>query len=162
MGVRDLFFAIKARDETGAAFNAVRANLRGVDGMAATASSRLAGVGRGLIGFGAAATAATAPILFAFRDSLSLYDTQERAQAKVEGRNFDIRKQLLKFDDVQNDQRKVIFGQRREIMEADDLAEIAQDMRHQVIDDLVDAHIPAKSYADQWDGEGPTSRFWRG
>jgi len=78
----------------------------------------------------------------------------ERAQAKVEGRNFDIRKQLLKFDDVQNDQRKVIFGQRREIMEADDLAEIAQDMRHQVIDDLVDAHIPAKSYADQWDGEG--------
>jgi hypothetical protein len=83
MGVRDLFFAIKARDETGAAFNAVRANLRGVDGMAATASSRLAGVGRGLIGFGAAATAATAPILFAFRDSLSLYDTQERAQAKV-------------------------------------------------------------------------------
>ena len=62
----------------------------------------------------------------------------ERAQAKVEGRNFDIRKQLLKFDDVMNDQRKVIFGQRREIMEADDLSEIAQDMRHQVIDDLVD------------------------
>ena len=61
----------------------------------------------------------------------------ERAQAKVEGRNFDIRKQLLKFDDVMNDQRKVIFGQRREIMEADDLAEITQDMRHQVIDDLV-------------------------
>ncbi len=83
MGVRDLFFAIKARDETGAAFNAVRANLRGIDGMAATASTRLAGMGRGLMGFGAAATAATAPILFAFRDSLSLYDTQERAQAKV-------------------------------------------------------------------------------
>ncbi|PZX18920.1 protein translocase subunit secA [Palleronia aestuarii] len=78
----------------------------------------------------------------------------EKAQAKVEGRNFDIRKQLLKFDDVMNDQRKVIFGQRREIMEADDLAEIAQDMRHQVIDDLVDQHIPARSYADQWDGEG--------
>ncbi|SFH07380.1 protein translocase subunit secA [Palleronia marisminoris] len=78
----------------------------------------------------------------------------ERAQAKVEGRNFDIRKQLLKFDDVQNDQRKVIFGQRREIMEAEELAEIAQDMRHQVIDDLVDQHIPAKTYADQWDGDG--------
>ncbi|SES09243.1 protein translocase subunit secA [Tranquillimonas rosea] len=78
----------------------------------------------------------------------------EKAQAKVEGRNFDIRKQLLKFDDVMNDQRKVIFGQRREIMEADDLHEITQDMRHQVIDDLVDQHIPAKSYADQWDGEG--------
>ncbi len=78
----------------------------------------------------------------------------ERAQAKVEGRNFDIRKQLLKFDDVMNDQRKVIFAQRREIMEAEDLAEIAQDMRHQVVDDLVDEHVPAKTYADQWDGEG--------
>jgi len=78
----------------------------------------------------------------------------ERAQAKVEGRNFDIRKQLLKFDDVMNDQRKVIFSQRREIMEAEDLHEITQDMRNQVIDDLVDTHIPAKSYADQWDTEG--------
>ncbi|TMV10703.1 preprotein translocase subunit SecA [Arenibacterium halophilum] len=78
----------------------------------------------------------------------------ERAQAKVEGRNFDIRKQLLKFDDVMNDQRKVIFAQRREIMEAEDLAEIAADMRHQVIDDLVDEHIPAKSYAEQWDTHG--------
>ncbi|PVA07700.1 preprotein translocase subunit SecA [Thalassorhabdomicrobium marinisediminis] len=78
----------------------------------------------------------------------------ERAQAKVEGRNFDIRKQLLKFDDVMNDQRKVIFAQRREIMEAEDLSEIVADMRSQVIDDLVDAHIPAKSYADQWDVEG--------
>jgi preprotein translocase subunit SecA len=78
----------------------------------------------------------------------------ERAQAKVEGRNFDIRKQLLKFDDVMNDQRKVIFGQRREIMEADDLAEITQDMRHQVIDDLVTQFLPPKSYADQWDVEG--------
>ena len=78
----------------------------------------------------------------------------ERAQAKVEGRNFDIRKQLLKFDDVMNDQRKVIFSQRREIMESDDLSEITADMRSQVIDDLVDAYIPAKSYADQWDTEG--------
>ncbi|OSP54647.1 preprotein translocase subunit SecA [Pseudoruegeria sp. SK021] len=78
----------------------------------------------------------------------------EKAQAKVEGRNFDIRKQLLKFDDVMNDQRKVIFGQRMEIMESKDVAEIAQDMRHQVIDDLVAVHIPAKSYADQWDSEG--------
>lgn len=77
----------------------------------------------------------------------------ERAQAKVEGRNFDIRKQLLKFDDVMNDQRKVIFSQRREIMEAQDLSEITSDMRSQVIDDLVDHHIPAKSYADQWDTE---------
>jgi preprotein translocase subunit SecA len=78
----------------------------------------------------------------------------EKAQAKVEGRNFDIRKHLLKFDDVMNDQRKVIFSQRREIMEAADLSEIVQDMRHQVIDDLVDSFIPARSYADQWDAEG--------
>lgn len=78
----------------------------------------------------------------------------ERAQAKVEGRNFDIRKQLLKFDDVMNDQRKVIFSQRREIMETEDLSEIAQDMRHQVVDDLVDSYMPPKSYADQWDTQG--------
>lgn len=78
----------------------------------------------------------------------------EKAQAKVEGRNFDQRKQLLKFDDVMNDQRKAIFSQRREIMEAQDLSEIVQDMRHQVVDDLVDAHMPAKSYAEQWDTEG--------
>ncbi|MYM55406.1 preprotein translocase subunit SecA [Thalassovita mangrovi] len=78
----------------------------------------------------------------------------ERAQAKVEGRNFDIRKQLLKFDDVMNEQRKVIFSQRLEIMEADDLSEITKDMRDQVIDDLVDTFIPPKSYADQWNTEG--------
>jgi preprotein translocase subunit SecA len=77
----------------------------------------------------------------------------EKAQAKVEARNFDIRKQLLKFDDVMNDQRKVIFGQRFEIMEAEDLSEIVEDMRHQVIDDLVDQHMPPKSYADQWETE---------
>ena len=78
----------------------------------------------------------------------------ERAQAKVEGRNFDIRKQLLKFDDVMNEQRKVIFSQRRDIMEAKDLSEVAKDMRDQVIDDLVHDHIPPRSYADQWDTEG--------
>ena len=78
----------------------------------------------------------------------------ERAQAKVEGRNFDIRKQLLKFDDVMNEQRKVIFKQRLDIMKAADLSEIVQDMRNQVIDDLVETYIPPKSYADQWGGEG--------
>jgi preprotein translocase subunit SecA len=78
----------------------------------------------------------------------------ERAQAKVEGRNFDIRKQLLKFDDVMNDQRKVIFSQRREIMETADLSEIVEDMRHQVIDDLIDTYMPPRSYADQWDTQG--------
>ena len=77
----------------------------------------------------------------------------EKAQAKVEGRNFDIRKQLLKFDDVMNDQRKVIFGQRMEIMEAQDLSEIVRDMRHQVIDDLVDQYMPKQAYADQWETE---------
>jgi len=78
----------------------------------------------------------------------------ERAQAKVEGRNFDIRKQLLKFDDVMNDQRKAIFEQRREIMEGDDLSDVIKDMRDQVIDDLVDQAIPANSYAAQWDIAG--------
>ena len=78
----------------------------------------------------------------------------ERAQAKVEGRNFDIRKQLLKFDDVMNDQRKAIFGQRREIMETEDLAEIITDMRNDVIDDMIDQYMPPKSYADQWDAQG--------
>src|SRR6056297_2375630 len=78
----------------------------------------------------------------------------ERAQAKVEGRNFDIRKQLLKFDDVMNEQRKVIFKQRLDIMKAEEIAEIARDMRYQVIEDLVDVYMPPKSYADQWDMDG--------
>ena len=78
----------------------------------------------------------------------------ERAQAKVEGRNFDIRKQLLKFDDVMNDQRKAIFGQRLEIMQAEDLSEIVQDMRHQAIDDLVENFMPSKTYPDQWNTPG--------
>ncbi len=78
----------------------------------------------------------------------------EKAQAKVEGRNFDIRKQLLKFDDVMNDQRKAIFAQRRDIMESTEVEEIAQDMRYQVIDDLVDAYMPPKSYPDQWNTTG--------
>jgi preprotein translocase subunit SecA len=77
----------------------------------------------------------------------------ERAQAKVEGRNFDIRKQLLKFDDVMNDQRKAIFSQRLEIMQSGEVEEIAADMRHQVIDDLVDEFMPPKSYPEQWESE---------
>ncbi|MEO8530307.1 MAG: SEC-C metal-binding domain-containing protein, partial [Deltaproteobacteria bacterium] len=78
----------------------------------------------------------------------------ERAQGKVEARNFDIRKQLLKFDDVMNDQRKAIFSQRREIMDSETLTDVVQDMRHQVVDDLVDTHMPDKTYADQWDVDG--------
>jgi preprotein translocase subunit SecA len=68
----------------------------------------------------------------------------EKAQAKVEARNFDIRKQLLKFDDVMNDQRKAIFGQRLDIMRAEDLSETISDMRQQVIDDLTDQYMPPK------------------
>ncbi|MBF9054141.1 preprotein translocase subunit SecA [Rhodobacterales bacterium LSUCC1028] len=77
----------------------------------------------------------------------------ERAQAKVEGRNFDIRKQLLKFDDVMNEQRKVIFGQRMDIMASDDIEDIVKDMRYEVIADMVDTYMPPRSYADQWDVE---------
>ncbi|MFV0411263.1 MAG: preprotein translocase subunit SecA [Paracoccus sp. (in: a-proteobacteria)] len=80
----------------------------------------------------------------------------ERAQAKVEGRNFDIRKQLLKFDDVMNDQRKAVFSQRREIMDSEEVGEVAADMRHQVIDDLVDEYMPPRAYAEQWDTAGMT------
>ena len=77
----------------------------------------------------------------------------EKAQQKVEAYNFEIRKQLLKFDDVMNDQRKVVYGQRRELMEAEDVSDTVVDMRHQVIDDLVARHIPEKAYPEQWDVE---------
>ncbi|MBM3545078.1 MAG: preprotein translocase subunit SecA [Alphaproteobacteria bacterium] len=75
----------------------------------------------------------------------------EKAQAKVEARNFDIRKNLLKFDNVMNDQRKAIFEQRKELLGDADLSETIADMRRQVIDDLIAVNIPEKSYADQWD-----------
>ncbi|MCW1931559.1 preprotein translocase subunit SecA [Pararhodobacter zhoushanensis] len=78
----------------------------------------------------------------------------EKAQAKVEARNFDIRKTLLKFDNVMNDQRRVIFEQRLEILAAEDLSEIVGDMRHAVIEDLISKHMPSGSYADQWDIDG--------
>ncbi len=74
----------------------------------------------------------------------------EKAQSKVEARNFEIRKNLLKFDDVMNDQRKVIYEQRKELMAANEVADDVVDMRHQVIDDMVSAAIPEKAYADQW------------
>ncbi|WP_165216399.1 preprotein translocase subunit SecA [Affinirhizobium pseudoryzae] len=78
----------------------------------------------------------------------------ERAQKKVEARNFDIRKNLLKYDDVTNDQRKVIFEQRIELMDATDLTETVTDMRHEVVDILVTKHIPERAYAEQWDAAG--------
>jgi preprotein translocase subunit SecA len=78
----------------------------------------------------------------------------EKAQQKVEARNFDIRKNLLKFDDVMNDQRKVIFEQRVELMEGEDVSGTIEDMRHHMIEDMVARHIPEKAYAEQWDTEG--------
>ncbi|MBS0271755.1 MAG: preprotein translocase subunit SecA [Proteobacteria bacterium] len=75
----------------------------------------------------------------------------EKAQQKVEARNFDIRKQLLKYDDVMNDQRKVIYEQRREIMEVADVHEFVEAMREEVIEELVTRFIPENAYADQWE-----------
>ncbi|MBT6137665.1 MAG: preprotein translocase subunit SecA [Rhodospirillaceae bacterium] len=77
----------------------------------------------------------------------------EKAQQKVEARNFEIRKQLLKYDDVMNDQRKVIYEQRRDIMRAEEVHETVGDMRHEVIEDLVHGCIPAGSYHEAWDLE---------
>ena len=78
----------------------------------------------------------------------------EKAQQKVEARNFDIRKNLLKFDDVMNDQRKVIFEQRIDLMKTEDVSDTINDMRHEVISDIVERHIPKNAYADQWDVDG--------
>ena len=75
----------------------------------------------------------------------------EKAQSKVEARNFEIRKNLLKFDNVMNDQRKVVFEQRRDLMRAEDVQEAVSEMRQQVMDDLVTRCIPKEAYAEQWD-----------
>jgi len=78
----------------------------------------------------------------------------EKAQQKVEGRNFDIRKNLLKFDDVMNDQRRAIFEQRIDLMGQPVVTDTVTDMRHEVIDALIAKHIPEKVYPEQWDSEG--------
>src|ERR1700674_857353 len=78
----------------------------------------------------------------------------EKAQQKVEARNFDIRKNLLKYDDVMNDQRKVVFEQRIELMREQDVSTTVTDMRHSVIDELVAKHIPENAYPEQWDAAG--------
>ena len=75
----------------------------------------------------------------------------EKAQSKVEAHNFEIRKQLLRFDDVMNDQRQVIFAQRKDIMEAKDVHDTVVDMRHETIDVIIDNAIPEGSFVDQWD-----------
>ncbi|MEX0859926.1 MAG: preprotein translocase subunit SecA, partial [Cucumibacter sp.] len=78
----------------------------------------------------------------------------ERAQAKVEARNFDIRKNILKFDDVMNDQRKVIFEQRLELMDDESVTETIAEMRHDVVGAILATAIPPRSYPEQWDAEG--------
>ncbi|HEY2071570.1 MAG TPA: preprotein translocase subunit SecA [Rhizomicrobium sp.] len=78
----------------------------------------------------------------------------EKAQQKVEARNFELRKNILKYDNVLNDQRKVIFEQRKEIMGADDISAEIADFREQVVEELVARHIPEKAYAEQWDAVG--------
>jgi preprotein translocase subunit SecA len=78
----------------------------------------------------------------------------EKAQHKVEARNFDIRKNILKYDDVSNDQRKVIFEHRLDLMRDENVAETISDMRHDVIEALVNKHVPANAYAEQWDVAG--------
>lgn len=82
----------------------------------------------------------------------------ERAQVRVEQRNFDIRKNLLKYDNVMNDQRKTIFEQRLEFMNDDDVSDVIEDMRHQVCEDLIVTHVPKKAYAEQWDIDGLKAR----
>ncbi|MDF2983451.1 MAG: secA, partial [Devosia sp.] len=77
----------------------------------------------------------------------------ERAQARVEARNFDIRKNILKYDDVMNDQRKAIFTERLELMDSEDVAETVNEMRHQVVDDIISKAIPERSYPEQWQVE---------
>jgi preprotein translocase subunit SecA len=78
----------------------------------------------------------------------------EKAQQKVEARNFEMRKNILKYDNVLNDQRRVIFEQRREIMSSDDVGDQIEDFRTQVVGELVARHIPEKAYAEQWDATG--------
>ena len=75
----------------------------------------------------------------------------ERAQRKVEGRNFDIRKNLLEYDDVANDQRTVIYQQRNELMEANDIREMLEDIRTEIVDEAISEHIPPESIMEQWD-----------
>ncbi|MDP1708574.1 MAG: preprotein translocase subunit SecA [Gammaproteobacteria bacterium] len=78
----------------------------------------------------------------------------ENAQRKVEGRNFDIRKQLLEYDDVANDQRKVIYEQRNELMGSDDISETVTIIRSNVVDEIINAHMPRASLEEQWDIPG--------
>ena len=81
----------------------------------------------------------------------------QTSQGKIEQRNFEMRKNVLKYDDVINNQRKEIFEQRREFMHADDVSDVIANMRHDVVEDLVLRHMPEKAYAEQWDTQGLTA-----
>ncbi len=78
----------------------------------------------------------------------------ETAQKKVEARNYDVRKQLLQYDDVMNDQRKVVYEQRADVMDSDTVGDVVTDMRTETVNELVAAHCPPNSYPEQWDVEG--------
>src|SRR5690606_38425736 len=78
----------------------------------------------------------------------------EKAQRKVEGRNFDIRKQLLEYDDVANEQRKIVYQRRNELMETDDISGVIDDMRTTVVNDFISLYIPPQSMDDTWDVAG--------
>jgi preprotein translocase subunit SecA len=78
----------------------------------------------------------------------------EKAQRKVEGRNFDIRKQLLEYDDVANDQRQMIYGQRNELIESEEISHIVDALWDDVIDEVIDGYIPPQSLEEQWDVPG--------
>src|SRR3546814_12376965 len=83
----------------------------------------------------------------------------ETAQKKVEARNYDIRKQVVEYDDVMNDQRRVIYEQRSDIMDSDDVTEIVEDMRSDTVNTIVADACPQGSYPEQWDIEGMKTRF---
>jgi preprotein translocase subunit SecA len=85
----------------------------------------------------------------------------EKAQQRVEARNFEIRKNLLKFDNVMNDQRKVVYEQRKDLMRSNDVSDEVTGMRHEVIEELVGKYIPANAYAEQWDAKGLTEECGR-
>ena len=85
---------------------------------------------------------------------LNTCSVREKAQEKVEAHNFELRKNVVKFDDVMNDQRKVIYEQRLELMDVEEVQETVTGMRHEVIETLVARHIPEKAYPEQWDVEG--------
>ena len=78
----------------------------------------------------------------------------QKAQEKVEGRNFEIRKNLLRFDDVMNDQRKEIFEQRKDLMKDESISEFLADIRNDIIEEIININIPEKAYVEQWNING--------